>query len=163
MPHELLFKVEQVVRPLLEQLGLRLVEREYGAEEGRWILRLSIDRLDATAVTIADCQKASGVLGPAIEVAELMQRSYSLEVSSPGVDRPLRDLQDFQRFAGEEVKLRTTAPLNGRSNFRGQLRGIAGEEIVMHIDGVDYAIPHHLLLKARVIGKVEMAKKKIKH
>ncbi|MBI4126838.1 MAG: ribosome maturation factor RimP [Deltaproteobacteria bacterium] len=159
MNNSLFSKLEQLVSPVLANLGYRLIERDFLNEGGRWVLRLFIDR-DEGGVTIADCERASRALEDLIEVEEIIDRPYVLEVSSPGIDRPLRYEEDFRRFVGSEVKLKTSAPVEGRSHYRGTLEGIEGGLLRMLVDGQRYEIPLALLLRAHVIGKVDWKKTK---
>jgi len=133
-----LARVEETVSPVLEQLGYQLVERELVPQAGGWVLRLYIDK--EGGVTIDDCARAS--------------RGIALEVSSPGVDRPLRRRQDFERYRGSTIRLKTSHPVNGRSNYKGTLEGLEGDDIVMTVDGVRYRLPISELAKARVEAKV---------
>lgn len=144
-------KVEEVVQPLLAHLGFRLVEREFVNEMGRMVLRLYIDK-EAGGVTIADCQQVSRAVGDSLDVSGVMTRRYVLEVSSPGVHRPLRFREDFERFAGHDIHLRTKYPIEGRSNYTGTLEGLVGDSITMIIEGKRYVIPYAALHKARVVG-----------
>jgi ribosome maturation factor RimP len=147
-----LARVEETVSPVLEQLGYQLVERELVPQAGGWVLRLYIDK--EGGVTIDDCARASRGIEDLIEVEELVPAKYTLEVSSPGVDRPLRRRQDFERYRGSTIRLKTHHPVNGRSNYKGTLEGLEGDDIVMTVDGVRYRLPISELAKARVEAKV---------
>ncbi|OGQ22391.1 MAG: hypothetical protein A3I05_10070 [Deltaproteobacteria bacterium RIFCSPLOWO2_02_FULL_44_10] len=153
MYESLLQRIEEIITPILGQLGLHLVEREFLQEYGRWILRLYIDKPEG-GVTIDHCQEASRVLGSAIDVEGMIDRTYTLEVSSPGIDRPLRTEEDFCRFVGSNIRLKTKYPLEGRSHYKGILKRFENGNIYMEIDEKEYCIPHQSLHRARLIGEV---------
>lgn len=141
--------IENFVRPVVESLGYRLVERELAVDAGRMILRIYIDK--DGGVTLDDCSTVSRNLSAQLDVEDPIPGKYDLEVSSPGIERPLRYLEDFERFKGETITLRTHEPINGRQNYRGTLTQVDAQYIVMTIDGADFTIPFSALLKARVI------------
>lgn len=141
--------IEQIVRPVLESQGYRLVERELVTDAGRLVLRIYIDR--EGGVTIDDCSEVSRTLSAHLDVEDPIPGAYELEVSSPGIERPLRYPEDFERYKGEVIKLKTAQPINGRQNYKGVLTGSDATHIHMEVDGVDFAIPFSELHKARII------------
>ena len=145
----MLEQVEELVSPVMSQLGYELVEREYVQDAGGWVLRLYVDKSDG--VTIDDCARVSRGVEDLIEVEGLISGNYRLEVSSPGLERPIRRRVDFEKLSGSTIKLKTLNPVDGRSNYRGILEGLDGDEIVMAVDGMRYRIPYCELAKARVI------------
>jgi ribosome maturation factor RimP len=112
-------RLEALAGETLAGLGLELVHLTYRKEGRRWVLRLLIDR--DGGVTLDDCALASEQIGAVLEVEDVIPQSYVLEVSSPGVDRPLFGERDYRRFAGREVQVRTHRPVAGRRQFRGVL------------------------------------------
>jgi len=126
-------KVAELVQPLLEDLGMELVELEYRREGRDWYLRLFIDK--PGGVTLDDCADISREVGALLEVEELISHAYRLEVSSPGLDRPLKKLSDFERFSGQLVKLKSHEMLDpdgrghSRKTFSGMLLGVADGRI----------------------------------
>ena len=144
----MLNKVEELVSPVLANLGYELVDRELAVEGGRRILRIYIDR--PGGVTVDDCSTASHAVEDLIEIEELISEKYVLEISSPGINRPLRKREDFERYAGSIVKLKTRNPIEGRSNFKGELVGLSGDDVVVTIDGKNYNVPIAELGKARI-------------
>jgi ribosome maturation factor RimP len=135
---ELVRRVWSELEPHLIEQGFELVELEFAAQGGRGVLRLYVDR--SGGVTIDDCVAVSQLLGPVLDAAEYISDSYVLEVSSPGIDRPLRKPEDFQRFSGERVVLKSAMPVNGRKKFKGILRGISDGAVSVECDGQTYAI-----------------------
>ncbi|MBI2974507.1 MAG: ribosome maturation factor RimP [Deltaproteobacteria bacterium] len=142
-------KVEAVITPVISRLGYDLVDCEYAKDRGRWVLRLFIDKPDG-AVSLDDCSKVSRSLEGVLDVENTVPTSYFLEVSSPGLDRPLRKAVDFEKFAGRLIRLKTLHALNNRSNYLGKLLGMKGDDIIMDVDGVEYSIPITELAKAKL-------------
>lgn len=144
----ILEKVEDLLAPIFGHMGYELIERELQMEGGRWVLRLYIDKPEG--VTIDDCERASRGVEDVIEIEGLVPQAYALEVSSPGINRPLRRREDFERFQGSTIRLKTREPIAGRSNYKGTLEKLDGDEIVMDVEGRRYRIPYRLLARARV-------------
>lgn len=145
----LLEKIEGDVAPVLGDLGYDLVEREFVQEAGRWILRLYIERPEG-AITLDDCERASRSLEGVLNVEDRVPFRYTLEVSSPGFNRPLRRERDFERFKGAAIELKAKAPIQGRHYFRGILRGLEGKDIVIDDERGCWHVPLGLLKKAKI-------------
>lgn len=141
--------IATMIKPVLESMGYQLVERELVVDMGRLILRLYIDK--EGGVTLEDCTTVSRAVSAHLDVEDPIPGKYDLEVSSPGVERPLRYPEDFARFTGETIKLRTKEPINNRQNYRGVLKGCDTEMIYMTVDGTEFTIPFSALLKARIV------------
>lgn len=141
--------IERIVKPVLKSQGYQLVERELVTDAGRLVLRIYIDR--EGGVTLDDCALVSHTLSAHLDVEDPIPGAYELEVSSPGIERPLRYPEDFVRYKGETIKLKTVEPINGRQNYKGVLTGSDTDTIYMEVDGVDFAIPFSALHKARII------------
>ena len=146
---KMLEKVDQVVTPLITSLGLELIEREFGSQHGQFVLRLYIDRPEG-GITIDDCERVSKTVEDPLESAGIIPRQYTLEVSSPGVDRPLRRPQDFERFIGSRVVIKMKKQVEGSRNFTGLIKGYKEGIILLSVDGQDCSIPLKLLSKAHV-------------
>ena len=132
---KVLDQVRQLAEDMLEAAGLELVHMEFVAEGKQWFLRLYIDR--EGGVTIDDCVKVSRQLGYELDVADTIPHAYSLEVSSPGVDRIVGKPKDFKRFAGERIRMKLRKPVNGRRNLTGMLKGMddASGKVQVDVDG----------------------------
>ncbi len=143
-------KAVELILPVIDSYKCELVEHEFIFEFGHWVLRLYVEKIDGTGVTIDDCAKISRDISAILDVEDVIEKRYSLEVSSPGLNRPLRKAKDFIRFAGKEIKLKTIAPIDGRGNYRGELLGMRGNDILMKVDGVEYLIPLDAVAKARI-------------
>jgi ribosome maturation factor RimP len=145
--------VEERVAPLAARVAARvgcdLVHCEYVHDGGRWFLRLFIDR--DGGVTIEDCSAVSRQVSALLDVEDFIPHAYNLEVSSPGLDRPLVTPEDYRRFAGEPVRIQTIAPVLGRRRFRGTLEKLEGEVVtVADAVGQRFDIPLEKVRKARL-------------
>lgn len=148
-PGEVVERVRSLAQPILSDRGLELVDVEFRRESHGWILRLYLDR--SGGVTLEDCQRVSEELGDHLDVEDLIGHPYHLEVSSPGLDRPLTRDTDFVTFAGKAARLSTREPVEGQRNFRGRLAGLAGDAVLLDLpDGRRVTIPRGLILKARL-------------
>ena len=145
---QLLEKIRQLVEPVITADGRELIEAEYRREAMGWVLRLFVDQ--EGGITVDDCAQISRVIGDLLDVADLIQTPYHLEVSSPGLNRPLRKPEHFQSAIGKMIDVRTTAPLDGRRRFKGLLKDISAEQIQMECDGHPYTVPLLLLERARL-------------
>jgi ribosome maturation factor RimP len=116
------------VEPALEAEGYTLVDLEYRREGSSWVLRLFIDRPEG-GVTLDDCQKASRLLGPILDVEDIIESRYFMEVSSPGINRRIRKKADFERFAGTKVKIQLRSPVDGRRKITGIIAGVEGNKV----------------------------------
>lgn len=154
----ILEEVEKEIAPALNHMGYELIERELVLESGRFTLRLFIDK--EGGVNVADCEHVSHGIGDLIEVKEIVPVAYNLEISSPGILRPLRRHQDFVKYSGSTIRLKTLAPIDGRSNYKGFLEGIVGDDIVMVIDETHFKIPFNMLAKARIEEEIKIPNSK---
>jgi ribosome maturation factor RimP len=118
-------RVANVVEPVIEQLGYRLVRVNVSGADGCTV-QIMAERPDGS-MAVEDCETVSRALSPVLDVADLIDRAYRLEISSPGIDRPLVRKSDFDRFAGHLARIEMEAPVNGRKRFRGMLSGTEGE------------------------------------
>lgn len=143
--------VEEMALPVVQEAGLELVEVRYVKEGGRWYLRIFIDK--PGGVGLDDCQKISQEIDKLLDEKDPIPHSYNLEVSSPGVERPLKKPADYVRFAGRLAKITTFTPFNGKKNFTGRIVGIREDNVVLEIDGTEYPIPLVCVASARL--KVE--------
>lgn len=121
--------VGQIAAPIVEALGMELLEVEYVKEAASWYLRLYIDRNGG--ISIDDCQTVSEQVGEALDAADPIAGPYIFEVSSPGFDRPLKTERDFKRYEGEAVEVSLYAPVNGAKKYEGILKGLRDGYIVI--------------------------------
>jgi ribosome maturation factor RimP len=147
-------RARQLLEPVLARDGFDLVEVEWLREGGGWVLRLYVDR--AGGVGVDDCQAASRLVETLLDVEDFIGPAYSLEVSSPGVERPLRKPEDFRRFAGQRAKVRAFGPIESarglppRKQWTGTLRGFAEGAVEIEVDGKVHRIPVERVAKAHL-------------
>ena len=142
-------RVREVTEPLCEAEGFELVHVEFQPEAGGRILRLYIDK--PGGVTLDDCVNISRQVSDLLDISFEDLGSYNLEVSSPGLERPLGKQSDYDRFKGRMIKIKTSQPINGRKNFKGILSGISGGVVSVSIDGQTVVIPYKEISKARLV------------
>jgi len=143
---------ENLRRPIeaaVHGLGYELVGVEYHPQGRRSLLRVYIDTPEG--VNVDDCERASRQISSALDVDDPIHGNYVLEVSSPGLDRPLFTAEHFQRYAGNRVKLKVSPPLEGRRNFSGVLKGLRDNAVVVEQDDEEVEIPLHLIERAKLV------------
>ena len=140
--------VEAVALPVLEELGLELVEVQYRREQNGWILRLIIDKQEG--VTLDDCAAVSRETSQLLDIEDFIDQAYNLEVSSPGLDRSLKNLADFERFVGRKAKVKILEPIAGKHVFVGTIKKTAGEAIVLEVGNEEVTILFSQVSKARL-------------
>jgi ribosome maturation factor RimP len=118
-------RVAAIIEPVLHQLGFRLVRVRVSGAEGCTV-QIMAERPDGS-MTVEDCEDVSRAVSPVLDVADPIERAYRLEISSPGIDRPLVRKSDFDRYAGHLVRIEMSMPVEGRKRFRGRLNGTEGE------------------------------------
>ncbi len=112
-------QIEAVALPVLEELGYELVEVQYRREQNGWVLRLVIDKQDG--INLADCAAVSREISQLLDIEDFIDQAYSLEVSSPGLNRSLKSMADFERFIGRKAKIKTIEPIAGEHVFIGKI------------------------------------------
>jgi len=143
-----------IIEPVCEAAGYDLVELRFVLEQGGWVLRVCVDlplaevdpaEVPSDRVDLEDCENLSRELSAVLDVNDPIPQAYSLEVGSPGIDRPLRTAAHFAHFSGSEVKIQLDVPLHTESgerrNFRGVLRGVADERVKIDVDGHSFELP----------------------
>jgi ribosome maturation factor RimP len=138
-----------LIEPAIESLGYELsdIELKLGGRDG--FLRVFIDRSDG--IDVEDCQSVSRQVSAILDVEDPLPGNYVLEVSSPGLDRTLTKPAHFQRFMGEDVRIKLRFPLDGRRNFRGALRSADEEKIEVEVDGESHSLPLATIESARLV------------
>lgn len=142
--------IEDLAHPILEDGGLELVEVEHVKEGNNWYLRLFIDK--PGGVTLEDCKKVNEELSEILDMEDPIPQSYILEVSSPGVERPLKKEKDFERFSGKKIKVKTYIPINNQKKFKGLLQGYRDGNVQMELEnGEQVSIPLDKIAKANLL------------
>ena len=142
----------ELFEPVITGMGYELVEIEFNAHPKNKILRLYIDK--EGGVVIEDCSAVSHQISALIDVEDPIEGFFNLEVSSPGLDRPLRKISDYVRFAGEQVKLKTSMPHDGQRNFKGQIKAVNDDLVVIECEGKEVSLPVSAIEKARLIPDI---------
>lgn len=138
-----------MAEPLAQKAGLELVDVELTTEAGRRVLRFLIDK--EGGVTLDDCEAFSRLVDPELDRLDPIAGSYDLQVSSPGVERPLKKESDYQRFSGRPVCIKLFAPLAGKKVYEGILRGLEEENILLETEAEIIRIPLDKVAKANLV------------
>ena len=154
---ELIGEIEHLLEPVVLAQDMEILGIEYRRESAGWVLRIFLD--SERGVSVEDCAEISRVAGDVLDVADLIQIPYNLEVSSPGVDRPLRKPEHFQKVIGDIIEVRTVSPVQNRRNFRGELKEVSPEAVVLERDKSNYSIPISLIERARLLYFESMERK----
>ena len=145
--------VEDFATPLLDEMGLELVDVQFRQESG-WVLRLFIDQTEG--VNVDDCASVSRQVATYLEVEDIIQRAYTLEVSSPGAERPLKRLEDFIRFSGKKIRVKLSDPVADQRVFCGILTGVDKEKnsITLAVDGSD---EKQMVIDLRAVARARLS------
>jgi len=142
-------KVSAFAEELLPSMGLELVEVQFRREQNGWVLRVFIDANDG--VTLEHCSRVSRELSDFLDVEDLIEHKYNLEVSSPGLERKLFKIDDFLRFSGRKVKIKLQQEHDGQKIFVGEITSVQGDEIVLTLeDGKKLEFTFAMLNSARL-------------
>jgi ribosome maturation factor RimP len=147
-------RVAAVAEPVIEQLGYRLVRVRVSGAEGCTV-QIMAERPDGS-MTVEDCEAVSRALSPVLDVADPIDKAYRLEISSPGIDRPLVRKSDFDRYAGHLVKIEMEVPVGGRKRFRGALGGTEGEAVRLARDDAAAGEDADVLLPIEDMGEAKL-------
>lgn len=142
-------KFKRILAPVVESMGYELFGVELAPRSSEVLLRIYIDQ--PSGISIADCERVSRQISGLLNVEDLIDSHYVLEVSSPGLDRPLFEIEHFIRFRGCKVRVQLVAPCKGRRNLVGCLVGTENHEVVIDSDGEAFSIPLENIKKARLI------------
>jgi len=143
-------ELTELLVPVIADLGLECLGVEYSPSHGNSLVRVYIDAADRP-VTVDDCEVVSRQVSATLDVNDPIQGRYTLEVSSPGLDRPLFTAQQFARFVGESAKVEVNLAIDGRRRFQGPIRAVEGSTIVLDQDGVAVRIAHDNIHKAKLV------------
>lgn len=141
-------KIEKIVNPFIEEMNLSLVDVEYLQEGGYWYVRVYVENLNGE-LNIEDCSKLSGKIENQIE--DIIDKRFFLEVSSPGLERPLKKIEDFIRFKGEKITLHLKHKLNDKKQFKALIKDVLNEKIVFVIEKNEVEIEFKEIRKANIL------------
>jgi ribosome maturation factor RimP len=148
--HQVVEIVRQIALPVVQEAGMELVDVEFLKEGGHWYLRIFIDKPEG--IDHEDCRFVSERIDRLLDEKDPIPHSYTLEVSSPGIERPIKKLEDYNRFMGKLAVITTFAPVNGRKKFSGRLLGTRMGDVAIDIDGAEFIIPLEQIASARLAG-----------
>jgi ribosome maturation factor RimP len=137
-----------LLEPVIAGLGYELVEIEYQPNPKHGVLRVYIDQ--ERGIALEDCKQVSDQVSALLDVEDPVPGHYNLEVSSPGLDRPLRTIEDFERFTGEIARIRLGMPISGQRNFKGRLAGVEDDAVRLDCEGGQVTLPLASIDKARL-------------
>jgi ribosome maturation factor RimP len=145
-------ELSQLLGPVVASRGVELWELEYATRPGGGLLRLYID--SPQGISVDDCERVSRAVSDVLDEHDPIPGEYTLEVSSPGLDRVLRKREHFARFAGEQVRVEMREPIAGRKRFMGQLIAVGEQEITLSVDGTKVGLPIDEIHKARLVPQM---------
>ena len=145
-------QITDMLEPTVTALGFELWGVEYLSQGRHSVLRLYIDSPDG--ISVDDCATVSGQVEGVLDVEDPISGEYTLEVSSPGMDRPLFTLEQYAGCAGETVEVRLRSPFEGRRKYKGLLKGVEGEDVVIQVEDEEFLLPYGAIEKARVEPRV---------
>jgi ribosome maturation factor RimP len=143
-------EITELIEPTLNEMGFELV-RVLVSGGQRPTLQIMVEREDQTSITVEHCAEVSRAVSALLDVADPIAGAYRLEVTSPGIDRPLVRRADYQRFAGLEARVETELPIDGRRRFRGRLVGLAGDQVRLALPEGEQSIPLDAIKKAKLV------------
>jgi ribosome maturation factor RimP len=146
-------QLQALLAPVVEALGYQCWGIEFLSQGRHSLLRVYIDH--ENGILIDDCEKVSRQISGVLDVEDPISSEYTLEVSSPGMDRPLFRLEQFAAHAGELVKIKLRSPYEGRRNFQGLLRGVEEQDVVVLVEDHEYLLPIDLIDKANIIPRFD--------
>jgi ribosome maturation factor RimP len=146
-------QLQALLAPVIEALGYECWGLEFLSQGRHSLLRIYIDHTGG--ILVEDCEKVSRQVSSVLDVEDPISNEYTLEVSSPGMDRPLFTLEQFAKHAGELVKIKLRSPYEGRRNFQGPLRGVEEQDVVVLVDDHEYLLPIDLIDKANIVPRFD--------
>ena len=148
---ELTQKLEQLIEPTLSQGGYALVRLLFQGDPSNPVLQVMAERIDQVPMTVDDCELISKQLSAVLDVEDPISTHYTLEVTSPGIDRPLVKPEDFIRFKGQLCKLETRSMIEGRKRFKATVLGYEKPNVLFDFEGQTMSVPFDDIVKAKLI------------
>ncbi len=144
-------RIEKIVTPSLEAMGYEVVRVQLTGGAGRTTLQVMAEPADGRGMTVRDCTEISHTISALLDVEDPIPGGFTLEVSSPGIDRPLVRPRDFERFAGHVAKIETSRPIEGRKRFRGLLGGITDAGVRIVVEDQETEVPFEAIQRAKLV------------
>ena len=143
-------RIAKLIAPTIEALGYELVRVQLSGSQ-RPTLQIMAEPASGRAMSVDDCAEISRAISALLDVEDPIAGTYSLEVSSPGIDRPLTKAKDYERFVGHEAKVETSAPIDGRKRFKGAIKAVDSKAVELSVEGADVRIPFADIHKAKLV------------
>jgi ribosome maturation factor RimP len=143
-------RIAKLIAPTIEALGFELVRVQLSGSQ-RPTLQVMAEPVTGRAMSVDDCADISRAISALLDVEDPITSAYSLEVSSPGIDRPLTKAKDYERFLGHEAKVETNAPVEGRKRFKGAIKSVDAKAVELTVEGADIRIPFADIHKAKLV------------
>ncbi len=149
-------RIEGLITPTMEAMGYEMVCVRLQGQGGGRVLQIMAERQDEQGMTVEDCAAISRNISTVLDVEDPVKGAYNLEVSSPGLDRPLVRQKDFERFVGFEAKIETHELIEGRRHFRGRLMGLSGDMVRIALDDGEWQVPLSGICSAKLVMNDEL-------
>jgi ribosome maturation factor RimP len=143
-------RIAELITPAIEAMGFELVRVQVSGSQ-RPTVQVMAEPASGRAMSVDDCAEISRAISAVLDVEDPITGPYSLEVSSPGIDRPLTRPKDYERFLGHEAKVETSAPIDGRKRFKGPIKSVDANAVELTVDGADVRIPFGTVHKAKLV------------
>ncbi len=151
-------RINAIIEPTVNDMGFTLVRSRLSGEN-RMELQIMAERTDGGGMNVDDCANLSRAISALLDVEDPIAGAFTLEVSSPGIDRPLVKIEDFQRFDGLEARIETMRPVDGRKRFKGRLAGVNDNIVAIKTDTGDHNIPYGDITRAKLLMSDELLAK----
>ena len=143
-------RIQDLIEPIVDELGFNIVRVQMSGKE-MMLMQVMVERKDGQGMTVDDCASVSRAISTLLEVDDPIKGAYTLEVSSPGIDRPLVRIKDFERFLGFQAKIEINRPLDGRRRFKGKLLGVKDDVVKLLVDGEEVNLLYPDIHKAKLL------------
>ena len=143
-------RIAKLITPAIEAMGFDLVRVQVSGSQ-RPTLQIMAEPSNGRVMSVDDCAEVSRAISAVLDVEDPIAGAYSLEVSSPGIDRPLTRPKDYERFLGHEAKIETNAPIDGRKRFKGPIKAVDANAVELTVEGADLRIPFAAIHKAKLV------------
>ena len=152
-------RIAEIIEPSIEDMGFELVRAIMVNQGAGQALQVMIERKDGAELTVDHCADVSHTVSALLDVDDPIPGEYTLEVSSPGIDRPLTRKKDFENYAGYEAKIELESPLDGRRRYRGVLKGVNGDDVEIKVDGTVYSVPFAMIGTSKLVMSDKLIKR----